>query len=465
MALGAFAFTTGPASLQDVGSLSYNNCVFSPLFTTNVSGKVMQDAAGRTTKCMEYTITADGYVTLPAGQDSITSNMLDLRRLLTAQGGVLQYLGRGMDIEVNPVRNEGNLARTVDVAWGPVPELLEFQPLGAGRSAKVQWQVKIRILDIPDLNRRGGAIGGILDNNLPLLQFNYETVVSYAEDGFSSLSIKGILEIPLSRTPRQNIRTLTTTVDDSRSAIESRIIGTIDLSRFRVTKRNFHVSRDKRTIEWDFAAEEKPYMDLPIYCMVARGTYNVRPARAGMGLCSWLCTLRATYTIRADYPRRFAWFAFLHLLRERMAESSNSVIPKKDGDQNPKKGAVKKAFHNAFGNLGTAFDIWKALFGQQDKKIEDGGEKKKRTSWLMDFSFDEGLYLDSKMMSFSATWRINTVFSHVLLASGLWVKVEEKNIKGGNLWKTSVEDVSGSESWLANKLDPKLDIIVDFGGG
>ena len=33
--MATFNFTTGPATLPDVGELSYNKCVFGPLFNTN----------------------------------------------------------------------------------------------------------------------------------------------------------------------------------------------------------------------------------------------------------------------------------------------------------------------------------------------------------------------------------------------------------------------------------------------
>jgi hypothetical protein len=105
MPAGTFNYTTGPSPLPDLiddsAQLSYNGCRFSPLFTSKVSGKVVQDEARRTTKYMEYIVEADGYVTLPAGATNIAPTMANLCRLLTAQGGTLVYLGRGMDLVVN----------------------------------------------------------------------------------------------------------------------------------------------------------------------------------------------------------------------------------------------------------------------------------------------------------------------------------------------------------------------------
>lgn len=470
MATQTYNFTTGPTILPDVGQLTYNGCTFSPLFETNVSGNATKDNAQRTTKYVDLTITADGYVTLPTGTHDISATMETLYNLLTAQGGALLYQGRGFNIDVNRPGSSRTFGQ--DVAWGPVPEVLEFQPLGGGLSAKIKWQVKVRIPKI-------AAVAPIARL---LLQFNYETSVAYDEAGFSTLSIKGTAEVPLTRSPSQTTRTLTYTVDEVRRQIEIGVMSGIDLRRFRVIRREFNVSRDKRTLEWDVAVEEKPYMDLPPFCTIARGSYSVRPAKAGMGLCLWLCTLRTTYTVAANAPRRAAWVAFLALLRLRMQESALGVIPPGGGNQNPGPGAQNILAQGGGGAANLGFQIGQAggvgNLGFQ-LGIQAGQQQQpSRKAWLIDFSFDEGIYLDSKTtVSFSATWRLVTIFSAILRASGLWRKLPENNLVGAqpggqNLWarsmgsingRTPLNSIQGVESWLPNRLDPALDFIIDFG--
>lgn len=450
MAVATENFTTGPSVLPDVGILRYNNCLFSPLFESNISGVMVKDNALRTVKYIEYTISVDGYVTLPAGEQNISSTMDDLRLLLTAQGGTLFYTGRGFDLNINV--NAGGFGGSVnDVAWGPSPELLEFQPLGAGRSAKVRWQVKVRIPE-----QKHGRLTSI---KIPVLQFNYETIVSYGEDGFSRLNVKGSMEIALTRTPRQNTRTIPRTADDIRDLIENRILSQIDLSRFHITSREFNLSRDKRTLEWSVTAEEKPYMDIPPDCTIARGSFSFRPARQGMGLCTWLCTLRATYTVRSDKPRRSAWFAFLALLRWRMGYSRLGNIPAVQGGvQNPAGPPLPLPVRNANTPAQAGDFKWGGFLEVANPLVKEA-----RKAFLIDLSGDEGLYLDSKTVTFSATWRLVTTFSHILLASGLWRKLLEKDAAGNNYWAINMASVSGSESWLANKVDANLDLIIDFG--
>ena len=437
-------FTTGPATLPDVGTLKYNGVTFSPLCETSVEGKVVQDAAVRTTKFMEYTIVVDGYVTLPDGAESVDGIMQTLERLLTAQAGSLVYKGRGFDLVVN---TPGGTLR--DVAWGPIPELLDFQPLGGGRSAKIVWRVTTRV---PQIVSKGGLS--------PVLQFNEETSVSYGEDNYSMLAIRGTLEIPLTRAT-QATRTLTSTVDNFRARFMDQIALSIDLTRFRITKREFNISRDKRTLEWNFAAEELPYMGLPKNVSIARGSYDVVPARTGMGLATWNCTLRVTYNVPKNQARRIAWLSYLALLRVRMAASVDGFIPADNaGAQNGGNLALNLLVGpNVAGEVGNAaVAALRRFLGQQNQAVN--ARPIERKAWLTDFRISEGIYLDSKTVTFSTTWRLNTTFSHILVASGLWRKV---SADGGNNWARTMRSITGSQSWLRDELRPNADIIVDFG--
>lgn len=469
-----YTYTTGVSQLPDVGELSYNGVDFSPFFETKVRGKMVRDEANRTIKYMEYTLSVDGYVTLPGGASTIAPAMNTLRRLLTQQAGPLIYKGRGLDLIVNAggaggqggnqggggSGSSGNITSKLsvegrDVAWGPVPELIEFQPLGAGRSAKVQWRCTVRI---PEVKQKG-----------PFLQLNYETSVGYGEDGFSQLGIRGTMEVPLTRSS-VNDRSVPYTVDQYRLILDDAVLRGIDLNKFRVVRRDFNISRDKRTMTFDIGVEEKPYMDLPIWCNLAHGNYTVRPTKVGAGLASWLCTLRCTYNVRNDKMRRIAWAAFLDLLRLRMREGNRNDIPLPGmtGTQS-KTPFLKKLFYSS--PPGVLLHLFGKLLPSTPKVQTLDTVNKDRKVWLIDFNIDEGIYLDSKKIGFSATWRLNCAFEHILLASGVWRKLKEVDSDGKSYWATSMQDPStpnnpvlGSKSWLPNEVNPKLDVIVDFGG-
>jgi hypothetical protein len=443
--------------LQDVGVLSYNNCSFSPLYITNVSGRVVHDNANRTTKILELTIEVDGYVTVPTSGTTIAPTMANLYTLLTAQGGALTYRGRGFDIVVNAIGVGQGANGLQDVAWGPVPDMLDFQPLGGGLSAKVVWKVTTRVPFTPRAMQHSGIAA------LPILQFNYETSVTYDDRGYSTLKIDGTTEVAMTRVPNQSTRTLSFTVDDIRNILDTRIFAGIDYTRYKVSQREFNVSRDKRTMEWHITVEELKYMDLPLYCTDAQGTYSFRPARAGAGLTLWLCTLRASYTVRADEPRRIAWLAFLALLREKMrfsALAQASII----APQNPVPNGtdIRPWVLPPFNQNIEPVRFWGQALKDQTKVI---GKFAKMFATLIDFGGEEGLYKNSDTSNFYATWRLTAPFDTILAASGLWQKVPEKDAQGNRLWSASVATVNKSHSWTAGQLDPRLDVIVDFGGG
>lgn len=434
--MATFNFTTGPATLPDVGELSYNGCTFSPLFATDVSCNFVKDAASRSVKEIEYTIKADGYVTLPDGAVDVQDAVATLERLLSTPAGTLRYTGRGIKIEVNTGRDDR------DVAWGPMPDILEITPMGSGRSAHIVWTVKARVA--PKL--RAGR-------TRPVLQFSYSSGVSYDDAGYCTQRIAGSVEIPLTRSTTTS-RTIDRTADQFRESFPGGLLATIDLRRFRVTKRNFTTSKDKRTLEFDVEAEELPWMAMPPMVTIARGQYSFKPSKAGVGLCNWLCTLSVTYTVPKGQPRRIAWLAFLALLRERMTRGNNfGVVPPPNGEQNP--GFVARAMLNIIAPpLAVVRDLVGNVLGNAPAQPSN------RKVWLIDFSGTEGLYLDSKTVTFSATWRLVTVFSEILRASGLWRRVPGHT---ENVWAISVQNISGYKSWLDVRANPADDAIVDFG--
>ena len=405
--MATFNFTTGPSTLPDVGILSYNTCEFSPLFESQVSGVFVTDAAGRTTKEIEYTITVDGYVTLPDGELNIETTMLRLEELLSAPAGTLIYSGRSLALVVN---GPGGL---VDVAWGPIPEILEIVTMGAGRSAKIKWTVKTRVP--PAVGKSSARLG-------PVLQFCWDTSVSYDEAGYSSLRISGIVEIPLTRFSPTD-RTLDKTVDDFRDKFPGKLLATIDLTRFRVVQRDFRVSKDKRTLEFDVEAQELSWMAMPPDVTLARGQFTFKPAKTGMGLCNWLCTLSCTYTVRKDLPRRIAWLAFLALLRIRMQQGNiHGVAPPPSGPPTPGVGTIVAAALTPGGTVGLVLSTTLTNMARWRQIIRPQPLAPTRKVFLVDFNGGEGLYTEAKTVTFSATWRLVTIFSEILLASGLWKK-------------------------------------------
>lgn len=454
--------TTGQSQLEDIGTLSYNGVTFSQLYRSSVSGPPAMDNAGRTRRGVEWTISVDGVVTLDltaaAAQDRAGNGTIDdqwelMRQLLSAPAGILTYQGKGF----GPFIVNGVGAGAVDdIAWGPKPKLLEFQPLGGSRASFVRWQVTTIIPEFaagpvgkpvnPTLTMPPSGFGRLIAGDPPLaaragpvVQFNEESTLRYDEAGYASYSIRGTLEIPLTRST-VDARTIDHTVDDYRQ----RFLNIwVDLTRFKVQARSFSYSRDKRTCEWEFACTELAPMGLPEGAAVARGNYSVRPLKQGPALCQWLCSLKGTYTIRKDQPRRLAWKAFIGLL-------------------------VSRISYSTFGEMGLVDTLLPGLLPPRIRlPIAAAIERATRRAWVIHFAFDEGLYDDSRTMTFEASWWLMTNIQTILRASGVWRPVYDpktgKATDGGTIWMESMEDVMGWRSWEICQIDPAGDVIVDMG--
>ena len=454
---------TGTTLLPDIGTVSYNGVTFSALYKSNLSGNSVYDAANRTVKLVEWKLSVDGFVTLPDGQPTTDAAWTKLRKQLTYPGGVLIYQNKGF----GPLVVNKDI-KSKDVEWGPRPQILEFTPLGQSRSAFIRWVVTTRIPE-------QGYIG-------PLLQFNSDIALDYDEDGYSRVSTKGTLEIPLTRVLGNNSNKVFKSADDFRKRFLT-LFGVDTLKRFRVVRRNFSLSRDRRTLEWEYALEELPPHSLPSGIPHARGTYSVRNMDP-VSMIRWLCSMKCTYVVPKDQPRNVSYWAFMTLLHHRMVQSQKGLIPNlannaAAGQQGDKGGggigvggglaaAVALAFFPKTVIVGgvayLASRVWNA-FTEEEEKLHpnDNGQLKMRAI-LQTIGFDEGLYLDSKTVTYEATWWLFTAQSHFMDASGIFTASPAED---ASLWATSVQNIMGPQSWLENRLGPSLladsEIIVDLG--
>jgi hypothetical protein len=463
---------TGQALLPDIGIIKYATALgtadFTCLYTSDISGKAVKDAAGRTVKYMEYTLSVDAIVTLQAGNTTTDNQMALLRRILDAQAGMLTYSGKGFGyLVVNPPGANNNNGNVFDVNWGPKPETIQFIPLGGSLSAQVKWVVTFCI---PEIN---GPIK-VGPSNQPVLQFNFETKVTYGDDYYSGISYTGTLELPLTR-PTQGTRTLTKTVDDFRVAFMARIVTPDLFPRFRVKSRNFGVSRDKRTLEFSVELEEVAPMGLPPGIEDAEGEYTIRPLRQSrtlQGTVMWICSLSMTYTIpNANVPKRLTWLMFVNMWAFRMGQSQLAD----PGDGIPgfvlvPDNVAPNSYINVGNQAGITNYLWTTgVVPSGTNNPAPGGNRinggtgfgtQSKVAIPLSLTIREGLCRNSKTVTYEATWQLTTRLQRLLLASGLF---RPTGIEGGNLWAASMANISGGKSWLKNRLDPAGDVIVDFG--
>ncbi len=485
----------GTTLLPNIGRMSYRNIQFDCRIQTTVKGEVVPDSAGRTTKFMQYTFATDAIVSLDRG-NTVTgtpvSNTIDnqfqvLRQQLSQPAGTFTYTGKGFG---SPFIVNAPGGKVFDVAWGPVPKVLEFIPLGGSRSASVKWQCVVRI---PEQMAPTGGFG-----SLPLLQFNFSTVVGYDADGYSTLDIKGLYEMAMTR-PVQSDVTLATTADDLRESVIARLTDGWPLDTFKVTTRKFAVSEDKRTLEFDLQLQELPPIGNPAGITTATGEFTFKPERSRLlqSTFRWICTLRGTYTVPPGKPRRLAWLAFVSMWRFRMIQSQlggfgqataaqlqeaarllQNGSPGPGGILTPSGAEALAAHFRAINNPNLVptlpvidppsiqalrefyFVNNLATRGTESDRTGIQFNQEKMRAIPVSLSGSEGLYEDSRTITFEATWTLLSNLRNILWATGLW---RRSGLEGGEFWESSIKSISGPRGPLANQLDPAACAIVDFG--
>lgn len=451
------------STISPTNELSYNNVLFSALYRSEIRGEVVMDDAGRTQKYFKGILSAEGICSAAAGV-SLENGFPTLARLLTQQGGLLVYNGRGYG---NPVINPpggagGGNGAFLDLAWGPIPKLLHFQPLGNGLSAQVRWECEFAIY------RTQGGVAARRDLGIaPVnpLQFSYACSISFDEAGYSKIKLSGVLEVALTRTTVGTRSIPFETVDAYRSRWLD--IG-FDLTKFRITNRNFDESSDRRKMKWVYEVEEIAPMNNPPGANQARGSFTAQPIRAAgrspaaFG-CQWSCTLKATYFLRKNLPRRQAAWLFFQLLQFRMDCSQFGVLPSGQNNNNaPQQPEELNGLEQFALEFSNSILRLPRPGNNNGRGVAAGAGNVVAQAVLSDFKFHEGLYQDSKSMTFEATWMLFTTFRTLLNATGVWHWPASQSAENA---ASASRQFAGWKSWLQNNFNPQADVIVDFSGG
>lgn len=272
-----------------MATFSYNGTAFAGLYRSRISSRPILDEAQRTTVYVEHSLEVDGYVVL-----DLDDNWTSLRRELTVCGGELVYKDKGFgDLIVNSTLG---LAR--DVKWGPIPEILEFYPLGGDcNAARIRWRCTVRIPECDDAKYRDA-----------LLAYNYDATYTIDQDGYTTLRVAGYIEVPMTRDTVRT-RTLPDSVDRYRVLLNSPApLG------FQRKTRTFRISQDKRRLDFSYT-EEEIYSPLPDRVTSIQARQSVR--NSDIGFKQWVMSLDATITMSRGEQKELALVAFLNLVAHR----------------------------------------------------------------------------------------------------------------------------------------------------
>jgi hypothetical protein len=277
--------------LTDIGTVEYNGFRFDGASSVTISGEPVYDDAGRTVVYHRYRIRVQSTV---ADGEATDNQMIDVRSRLTKAGEALRVTGKGFGtLEVN----SGNNCN--DVAFGPKPRVIDWQPIGSLRACEVVWECETCIAYCYTPVQAEGIIA-----------FNYRVDYTLDYRGVTTRTISGYLEIAMSRQGAQ----IPDTADQYRA-----LIAPVIPDRFQRTNQTFNLSLDKRRLDYSITdTEVYSWQALPPGVVRASGRHSVNWSRRGGGACRLRNRLTLEVELSPTYNIVQAVAVFLAIAKARI---------------------------------------------------------------------------------------------------------------------------------------------------
>lgn len=372
--------------LSPVGVLSYAAYTFNGSTKTSIRSRMVYDGASRVVAYVVYTLRARTVIQNASGTDS---DMLDLRDRLFKPGQALIVTGHGFgDFQINV--SEGGAK---DVIYGPKPTACDFEPLGIPNAWAVDWTCEVAIPQCSSSAKYKHAA----------LAFNYEIDYSIGDDGLTTRTYSGYLEIPATRLAGGSSRQVQDTVDFYREGIVPLLI-----PGFRRSS-DFRMMADKRTLRFTITDIQTPGDGLPIFCTAATGRHVVQSETENT--FNYRGTITASYTVAQGAPKTRAWEAFALLVEDR-------------------------------------FGIAKKYAGSVDK-----------SALLTGCRVEEGLYEGGREVTFEMNYFFASSIQDVMVASGMWRPVPGTDWR---LWASSLAAAQGPRGLAGLFHDASEDVLIDL---
>lgn len=308
---------------QAEGQFAYNGFNFPPAVRTKCAISPVQDSTGRITKYVRYQITAEFIVYLgldsklsdgsdnddaifPDTADTIdgidgADGMDQLRHLLTRQGKELIFNNKGLGakVEVNTSNSEKELM------YGPVPELLQWEPIASNKAARVVWQCSFALRDC----------GTSTKSSNPIEDQGYEVTYSIDAYGHTTRTVSGYLMIT---NYLVSSGTSGTSVYPNASADEYRHKIKVALPLgFQRVRQDYKISKDQRTLTYTIVDKEHS-SELPVPSGVIDLQVNHTISSSGKLLNqTWDVAVSGSFTMAAGFDKALAYQAFLAIVRSR----------------------------------------------------------------------------------------------------------------------------------------------------
>ncbi len=387
------------------GSINYNGEELNnPSIRTNLKRSPVLDESGRTIMYWRYVLHVETIITPNPGDPDTAGAMQNARVNLGIPGGRLTYKGRGFpDMDINA---PGGFLR--DVADGPIPQVLSFDPIGNTQACRLIWECVFHLAEF------GGRIKTYTE---AMLAFNYETTFDITLEGLTGIAYNGYWEIPQSRTSVADPKPKHT-ADDWRPTFFI-----VPPPGFQSERQSYTLSKNQRRMDFSVVHREipTPLMEGTVRCNISHRIHT--DMKMGAGQKMWTGTIGGSVTMMRGLPRATAYILFLKLVQRRLQTKTH--LPAN----------------------GIAFNL-------QEGKVEDAGR-------YITQSFTVTEELTSLTTHFELSYiYFRGKFSDVLKSNGMWQPME----KGYFAWQNSMlGGPNRARGWLGLKAPLDSAAIVDLG--
>lgn len=223
-----------PFNFAATGTLSYNGYTFSGAAETKASETPVLDDAQRTVVYNEYVFEVTDYI---SDSNSTDASVAKIRQQLTTPAAAFHYDGKGLGPTI-AVNVPGGTVW--DVAWGPIPKMLEMQLVGNNLGVRFVWRCVVRIPDCKGASTK-----------VRLLAWNFDASWDISDEGMTQRTITGYAEIPLTRWT--NSKSILDHADRVRVLIAPK-----RLRGFK-RKQTYTLSKDRRRLNFTITDSELDY--------------------------------------------------------------------------------------------------------------------------------------------------------------------------------------------------------------
>ncbi len=292
-----------------VGELSYNGFLFPGAIKASVRGAPVEDITGRVAKYVRYTIRVETMLfpgvdtgnldifpetmTTADGQGDGLFGVEAVRRALMEYGKTLVFSGKGFgnDFKLNTAIQ--------DVAFGPKPTTLVWEPVGGSKSVRIIWEVTATVAECPGIQRVQGKIA----------QFGYDVAWEIDDEGLTTRTISGEFEV---LRPRVGNTFEGLIADEYRERLEFPIP-----ERFRRVGQTYQMNSagnmfQFRIVDREYAVRYTEVMPKGIVeADVRHSVSNITP----MSFEVFMCELSGSFRMGSTLPKALGYLAFATILK------------------------------------------------------------------------------------------------------------------------------------------------------